>query len=527
MRKNKLSFIALSVASILSSFHINASENIIIDNNRKIDLAIKIKNGIEHINIEKADEKGVSHNYYQKFNVSNKGAVLENTGSSAAKVIINEVTSREKSLLQGNLKINGQKAGLIIANPYGIECDGCSVSGVSTLRLESRYARHVSMEVEGWGAAEGKFFTEQSLPSGSNQIVIKNISQPIIANRGVILNADKVDVISSALLGGRFNIESENVVIGEDVTGNLDYLTIKGDAKLDRSLLPTNNKTEINGNLKIGNFTVSNSNLVINKNAKLMLTKLTLKGDSSADNYGKLTTDSVDIDINSFTNQQNAIFSIAGKNNSTLSESSFKADYLIFDQSSFNVNNAKIEFNINSFENIGSRILSKNSIIDIKGGVFSNGQDSQQHTDPKLSNGEFLFDNSVIRIKNKEFINNTSLEGTGYLGFYTNNLTNNASIKATSRGKKKIGNYNFNSDGKINISVKGLLNTYDNKITASDGLTVNAKQLTAKSSDFKIDNKINKKLKPFIRVEGFNNLESRDIYSFYRDKKLGKITFKK
>lgn len=99
MGKNKLGFIALSIASILSSFHTNASENIIIDNSKKRDLAVEIKNGVEHINIEKANEKGISHNYYQKFNVSEKGMVIHNPNyltNSAAKFIINEVTSNEK-----------------------------------------------------------------------------------------------------------------------------------------------------------------------------------------------------------------------------------------------------------------------------------------------------------------------------------------------------------------------------------------------------------------------------------------------
>ncbi|MFV9997469.1 MAG: hypothetical protein AB8W37_07300 [Arsenophonus endosymbiont of Dermacentor nuttalli] len=53
MRPNKLSFITLSIARILYSVHINASENIIIDNNKKRDLTVEIKNDVEHINIEK------------------------------------------------------------------------------------------------------------------------------------------------------------------------------------------------------------------------------------------------------------------------------------------------------------------------------------------------------------------------------------------------------------------------------------------------------------------------------------------
>ncbi|WGL98241.1 filamentous hemagglutinin N-terminal domain-containing protein [Arsenophonus sp. aPb] len=135
MKRNKLHCIALSVVSIFYSFHVTASQNIIVDNNKKTDLSVEIKNEIEHINIEKADENGISHNYYKKFNVSTKGAVLENTNEVAAKIIVNEVTSEKKSLLKGELAVNGQPAELIIANPNGIKCVGCWFSGSSIQRL--------------------------------------------------------------------------------------------------------------------------------------------------------------------------------------------------------------------------------------------------------------------------------------------------------------------------------------------------------------------------------------------------------
>ncbi|WGO83467.1 filamentous hemagglutinin N-terminal domain-containing protein [Arsenophonus apicola] len=135
MKRNKLHCIALSVVSIFYSFHVTASQNIIVDNSKKRDLSVEIKNEIEHINIEKADENGISHNYYKKFNVSTKGAVLENTNEVAAKIIVNEVTSEKTSLLKGKLAVNGQPAELIIANPNGIKCVGCWFSGSSTQRL--------------------------------------------------------------------------------------------------------------------------------------------------------------------------------------------------------------------------------------------------------------------------------------------------------------------------------------------------------------------------------------------------------
>lgn len=53
MKRNKLHCIALSVISIFYSFHVTASQNIIVDNSKKRDLSVEIKDEIEHINIEK------------------------------------------------------------------------------------------------------------------------------------------------------------------------------------------------------------------------------------------------------------------------------------------------------------------------------------------------------------------------------------------------------------------------------------------------------------------------------------------
>ncbi|WP_218811047.1 two-partner secretion domain-containing protein, partial [Klebsiella quasipneumoniae] len=44
----------------------------------------------------------------------------------SASVILNEVTSNKMSNLQGFIEVNGQKADVVIANPNGITCSGCS-----------------------------------------------------------------------------------------------------------------------------------------------------------------------------------------------------------------------------------------------------------------------------------------------------------------------------------------------------------------------------------------------------------------
>lgn len=86
------------------------------------------------INIAPANIHGVSYNAYDQFNVGKHGVVFNNRESGAG-MIINEVLSTEKSQLRGNMHVDGQKAHLIIANPNGIACNGCSVSGADQLTL--------------------------------------------------------------------------------------------------------------------------------------------------------------------------------------------------------------------------------------------------------------------------------------------------------------------------------------------------------------------------------------------------------
>ena len=111
------------------------------------------QNGIPVINIVAADGNGISHNFYQSFDVDSAGVVLNNSpqvtqtqlagyiagnpnlGGGAATVILNEVISAAPSSLNGYVEVAGKKAAVIIANPYGISCDGCGFINTSRATL--------------------------------------------------------------------------------------------------------------------------------------------------------------------------------------------------------------------------------------------------------------------------------------------------------------------------------------------------------------------------------------------------------
>ena len=117
--------------------------------------------GVTSVNIATPNTTGLSHNRYTQFDVGPGGVILNNAtqelsasqlgglmqgngnlaASGAARVILNEVTSANRSLLEGAVEVHGVSADVILANPNGITCNGCGVINTPRVSLTTGVAQ--------------------------------------------------------------------------------------------------------------------------------------------------------------------------------------------------------------------------------------------------------------------------------------------------------------------------------------------------------------------------------------------------
>lgn len=127
-------------------------------------------NGVTVVDIANPNAAGLSHNTYTNYNVAANGLVLNNGNvdqmarqsqlagqvmanmnlTKEASLILNEVVSTNRSTLSGYTEVLGRSADVIVANPYGITCNGCGFINAPNVTLTTG-----TPQIAGSGALAG------------------------------------------------------------------------------------------------------------------------------------------------------------------------------------------------------------------------------------------------------------------------------------------------------------------------------------------------------------------------------------
>lgn len=251
--------------------------------------------GATVIDIEKPNAAGVSHNLYRDFNVGANGTILNNSGddvshstfgniarnnnltAGSASVILNEVTSKNASSLKGFIEVNGQKADVVIANPNGITCSGCSFVNTNKAILTTG---KVNMTDD--GAIGSYTVTGGTLTIGENGMNAANGYAVLLAD-AINING-KVQANNALVSAGNFTMDnSSGSVTSAGKKATLIQMTVNPQYSIDVSSLggiEVNSISMVGNNIGFGvrnkGSIVANSSLQLTSNGNL-LNKGTIK----------------------------------------------------------------------------------------------------------------------------------------------------------------------------------------------------------------------------------------------------------
>jgi filamentous hemagglutinin len=180
-------------------------------------------NGVPIVNIAAPNGSGLSHNQFQDYNVGANGVILNNaTGrtqstqiggiivgnpnfnGNAANVILNEVNGGSPSQLRGYTEVAGQSAHVIVANPYGITCNGCGFINTPQATLTTGKAVIENGQINRYQVDGGSVAIEGA---GLNA---NNIDQFEIITRATTLNA-QIQAKKLTIVTGRNDVDARTL----------------------------------------------------------------------------------------------------------------------------------------------------------------------------------------------------------------------------------------------------------------------------------------------------------------------------
>ena len=259
------------------------------------------RNGMTVVNINTPNDKGLSHNQYDAFNVDNKGLILNNANrpvntelagyimgnpnlvGPTANTILNEVTGTGATSMNGALEVAGNKAHVIIANPNGISVNNGTFINANSATLTTGNPIINNGSITGYQVQQGSITVGEKGLNASKTARTDMLAEAVQLNGKVWAQDAQVvtgkNAISVDATGTVTNISKT----GESTPIGLDVAAIGGMYANSMYLVGTND-----------GFGVNNQGVLSAQN------KLTVDSTGKLQNTGTIAATEADITTNSF-----------------------------------------------------------------------------------------------------------------------------------------------------------------------------------------------------------------------------------
>lgn len=191
-----MDFIKLGLSCLLTIAVYQTHAEIITDGSTNTSVSIDSV-GREVIDIAPANTSRISHNRYTQFNVDQKGVLLNNR-LAAARTIINEVTGINTSEINGDIRVQGTRAHVIIANPNGINISGTTFYNTGGVALTTGRVSYITRPTPLGGTQD-------------NPVITTSQGSINVGDGGIAGVMNRLDLISkNIVIEGHINNEHES-----------------------------------------------------------------------------------------------------------------------------------------------------------------------------------------------------------------------------------------------------------------------------------------------------------------------------
>ncbi|EEV7626942.1 filamentous hemagglutinin N-terminal domain-containing protein [Escherichia coli] len=458
----------------------------------------KAANGVPVVNIATPNGAGISHNRFTDYNVGKEGLILNNaTGKlnptqlggliqnnpnlkagGEAKGIINEVTGGNRSLLQGYTEVAGKAANVMVANPYGITCDGCGFINTPHATLTTgRPVMNADGSLQALEVTEGSITINGAGLDGTRSDAVSIIARATEVNAA--LHAKDLTVTA-----GANRITADGRVSALKGEGNVPKVAVDTGAlggMYARRIHLTSTESGVGVNL--GNLYAREGDIILSSSGKLVL-KNSLAG-------GNTTVTGTDVSL-SGDNKAGGNLSVTGTTGLTLNQSRLVTDKNLVLSSSGQIvqNGGELTAGQNAMlsaqhlnQTSGTVNAAENVTLTTTGDITLKGRSVAGKTltvsSGSLNNGGTLVAGRDATVKTGTFSNTSAVQGNG-LKVTATDLTSTGSIKSGSTLDISARNATLSGDAgakdSARVTVSGTLENRG-RLVSDNVLTLSATQI--------------------------------------------------